>query len=66
MRLTLVPLFCAALSLAACAPEATQVDQPTGDKTYGDLPFWEGNTCVEIKPGGRRMVVPKSKCPPRA
>ncbi|MEM7059773.1 MAG: hypothetical protein AAF557_19480 [Pseudomonadota bacterium] len=62
-------ILAVALALSACAQpnnaEQPASTVPTAEKTYGDLPFWEGDVCVEIRPDGKRTIVPGSKCPPK-
>jgi len=68
MRLPIITaLSAAALALSACA-QSGDAEKPlggttTGNKTFGDLPFWEGDVCVEIRPDGKRTIVPATKCP---
>jgi len=63
--LLLPSLTLACAPAEAPAPDLSPGAGATGEKTYGDLPFWDGDTCVEIRPDGRRMVVPQAKCPPK-
>ena len=70
MRLLIfTTMTAAALALSACAnpnsPDKPLAGTTTGSKTYGDLPFWDGDVCIEIQRNGKRSIVPAIKCPPK-
>ena len=65
MRACIVVWFAATMGLTACTNVETNAAPSTGNKTFGDRPFWDGDVCVEIRPDGKRAIVPGTRCPAR-
>ncbi len=66
MRISIYALFAAALAVSACTEAGTTSQPSTGNQTFGSGPFWDGDLCVEIRPDGKRMIVPKEQCPAKS
>ena len=66
MRMPIFTLFAATMAISACTEGQVTSQPSTGNKSFGNGPFWDGDLCVEIRPDGKRMTVPKERCPAKS